>query len=221
MLTHVNCTARLFPRITEQKSRLREWKQKHLSKAAKDSKKETSKMKTEWGEVVSYWTFLQCETEEPMYMRSRSQGTLVKSHRWWCHVAASWGGEERWEVEVLWLCLTEQGHFPYQWIPPALSLPPDGSRTQPLAVSLRQRDFRPFPCRLAGTKQGFNFRKGSSLLLQTFFSQRTGSGFRDWAGVALHQTVTLLGSRKPPLTCRGNFPTFSRVKAAKNTQQRN
>lgn len=126
-------------------------------------------MKTEWGEVVSYWTSLQCETEEPMYMRSRSQGTLVKSHKWWCHVAASWGGEERWEVEVLWLCLTEQGHFPYQWIPPALSLPPDGSRTQLLAVSLRQRDFRPFPCKLAGTKQGFNFRKGSSLLLQAFF----------------------------------------------------
>lgn len=43
--THVSCTARLFPRITEQKNKLREWKQKHLAKAARHSKEDTSKMK--------------------------------------------------------------------------------------------------------------------------------------------------------------------------------
>lgn len=87
---------------------------------------------------------------------------------------------------------TKQSHFPQ--CKPARSLPPDGSRTLLLAISLEKCDFRPPLHRLAGAKQGLSFRRGVCCFHKPFFPQRTGSGFNDWARAVLHQTVTLPGS---------------------------
>lgn len=92
-----------------------------------------------------------------------------------------------------------RGIFPCRWMQPPWSLPPDGSRTQFLEVSLGWCDFRPSLHRPAGAKQGLNFKRGSLLLLEDFFPQRTGSVFKDWARAILHQRVTPPGSRNPPL----------------------
>lgn len=44
--THINCTARLFPQITEQKNKLR-----RKEKAAKHSKEDTSKIKRRLSDI--------------------------------------------------------------------------------------------------------------------------------------------------------------------------
>jgi len=68
------------------------------------------------------------------------------------------------------------GAFP----PPvdAWSLPPDGSRTQLLAVSLGQCNFRPTLHRLAGDKQGLNFRRGPLFIPQAFDSPKEWKWFQ-------------------------------------------
>lgn len=113
--------------------------------------------------------------------RSQCTGRAGEEELWWSPAGSDARCAEVLRREQGWSCRCSPVG---QGISPPLeaavwSLPPGGSRTQLLPVSPRQYDFTPFLPRLTGAKQGFSFRRGSPLLLETLFPQRTASSFKD------------------------------------------